>query len=61
MNGTATRTDDKFVLRLPDGLRDRLAKSAAENCRSMNSEAVFHLDRALPLRFLEDVAARQTA
>ena len=41
---------DKFIARFPDGLRDRLRSSAAENCRSMNAELIFHLDRALPLQ-----------
>lgn len=59
MVGLAARDDDKFVLRMPNGLRDRLTQSASENGRSMNSEAIFHLDRALPLRVRE--AARQTA
>lgn len=41
---------DKFIARLPEGLRDRLRESAATNFRSMNAELVFHLDRALPLQ-----------
>lgn len=40
---------ERFNVRLPDGLRERLRASAAENRRSMNAELVFHLDRALPL------------
>ncbi|KGA59279.1 Arc family DNA-binding protein [Proteus vulgaris] len=31
---------DKFVVRLPDGMRDQIAKKADENGRSMNSEIV---------------------
>lgn len=34
----ATRESDRFVLRLPDGLRDRIAEEAKKNGRSMNTE-----------------------
>ena len=37
----------KYMLRLPDGLRDRIKVSAAEARRSMNAEIVYHLERAL--------------
>lgn len=37
---------DKFMLRLPDGLRDRVRGEADRNCRSMNAEIVFQLSRA---------------
>ncbi|MBN8933487.1 MAG: Arc family DNA-binding protein, partial [Rhizobium pusense] len=36
----------KFMLRLPDGLRDRVRGEADRNCRSMNAEIVFQLSRA---------------
>lgn len=42
-----SRNADKFVVRLPDGLRDKLAKLARTNHRSMNSEIVLHLERAV--------------
>jgi plasmid stability protein len=38
---------DQFVLRLPDGMRSRLAERAKINMRSMNSEAVMILASAL--------------
>lgn len=38
---------DKFVVRLPDGMRDQIAKRADENGRSMNSEIVQILQDAL--------------
>lgn len=38
---------DKFVVRLPDGMRDRIRVNAEANRRSMNSEIVHYLDRAL--------------
>lgn len=41
---------DRFNVRMPEGLRERLRASAESNHRSMNSELIFHLDRALPLQ-----------
>lgn len=38
---------DKFMLRLPDGMRDRIKTSAEANNRSMNAEIVHALDRYL--------------
>jgi ubiquinone biosynthesis protein UbiJ len=34
---------DKFLLRLPDGMRERLATAAKKNRRSMNAEIVDRL------------------
>jgi hypothetical protein len=42
-----SRTQDQFVLRLPDGLRDRIADVAKSNNRSMNSEIVAILEERL--------------
>jgi hypothetical protein len=41
---------ERFNVRMPQGLRDRLRTSAEDNRRSMNAELIFHLDRALPLQ-----------
>lgn len=38
---------DKFVLRLPDGMRDEIAKAAKANGRSMNAEIVNRLKDSL--------------
>ena len=38
------RPDDKFMLRLPDGMRDRIAEIAKANGRSMNAEIVRRLE-----------------
>ncbi|WP_281502989.1 Arc family DNA-binding protein [Ancylobacter crimeensis] len=38
---------DKVMLRLPDGMRDRLAEAARENGRSMNAEIVSRLEKSL--------------
>lgn len=41
------RTSDKFMLRLPDGMRERVASEALKNKRSMNAEIVARLERTL--------------
>lgn len=38
-----SRTADQFVVRLPDGMRDRIAQAAKANNRSMNAEIVARL------------------
>lgn len=43
MKKTTSNTADKFVVRLPDGMRDQLAERADEDCRSMNSVFVLAL------------------
>lgn len=44
-----SRTADKFVLRLPEGLRDRINQVAESNHRSMNGEMVARIDGSLDL------------
>lgn len=46
---------DKFQLRLPEGMRERIAASARESGRSMNSEIVARLQEA----FRSDAAAER--
>ena len=43
----APQLADKYVLRLPDGMRDKLAALAKANNRSMNAEIVLILQRAI--------------
>lgn len=38
------RDHKKFVLRLPEGMRDRIASAAKENGRSMNAEIVTRIE-----------------
>ncbi|WP_058097231.1 Arc family DNA-binding protein [Paracoccus sp. MKU1] len=38
---------DRFIIRLPDGMRDRIKVLASQNERSMNAEIVFHLRKAI--------------
>jgi len=40
------RDDPKFMLRLPDGMREKIAVEAKENGRSMNAEIVARLERS---------------
>lgn len=40
---------DKFMLRMPDGMRDRIAALAKANGRSMNAEIVHHLQSAIDI------------
>lgn len=42
-----TRDSDKFMLRLPDGMRDRIAELAKKNNRSMNSEIIARLEQSI--------------
>jgi hypothetical protein len=49
------RESDKFMLRLPDGMRERIAEFARQNGRSMNAEIVARLEGS----FNEDDGARE--
>src|SRR5690349_12944383 len=37
---------ERFIVRLPDGMRDQIAKAADANGRSMNAEIVHRLQRS---------------
>jgi hypothetical protein len=39
---------DKYIVRMPDGLRDRIAQKAKARGRSMNAEIVRTLETAFP-------------
>jgi len=41
---TPAKDQDKFVLRLPDGMRERLKAEAEANKRSMNAEIIARLE-----------------
>lgn len=51
---------DKFMLRMPDGLRDRIRAHASANKRSMNSEIIYLLEFALDEVELEAHAYTET-
>jgi plasmid stability protein len=52
---------DKFMLRLPDGMRERIKAVAATNNRSMNAEIVATLQEKYPEPTVDDVKAALTA
>ncbi|MFJ2453984.1 Arc family DNA-binding protein [Pseudomonas protegens] len=47
VSATNSRTADKFVVRLPDGMRDLITQVARDNHRSMNSEIIERLEQSL--------------
>ncbi|MDX0543933.1 Arc family DNA-binding protein [Sinorhizobium medicae] len=47
MTSNTGRDSDKFMLRFPNGMRDRLKEEAAKNGRSMNAEIVHRLEASL--------------
>lgn len=47
MKNTSSRNADKFVVRLPDGMRGRINEVAQNNHRSMNSEIIQRLEQSL--------------
>lgn len=49
MESSNSKTADKFVVRLPDGLRERISEAAEKNYRSMNGEIVARIHGSLDL------------
>lgn len=41
-----SRDSDKFMLRFPDGMRERIAREASINSRSMNAEIIHRLENS---------------
>ncbi|MNB58513.1 Arc-like DNA binding domain protein [compost metagenome] len=50
----SSRTADKFVVRLPDGMRERIAEVAREHHRSMNSEIIARLEKSMASPDMEE-------
>jgi len=46
MGRIPSRGADQFMLRFPDGMRDRVKKLAEQNGRSMNSQIIYMLEYA---------------
>ncbi|WP_256368369.1 Arc family DNA-binding protein [Mangrovicoccus sp. HB161399] len=44
MTDRKAQTQDKFIIRLPDGMRERIKASAEKHNRSMNAEVIYALD-----------------
>lgn len=50
---------DKFMLRLPDGMRERIKVSADRNGRSMNAEIIAVLYQYFPDDIISEEAAKE--
>lgn len=57
-NQPKRQPEDKFVVRLPDGMRERIALQARENTRSMNSEIIHRLETTAELEAALDRALK---
>ena len=55
-NHCASRTADKFVLRMPNGMRSHIETLAGKNQRSMNGEMIIRLERSF---IATDLVAQQ--
>jgi plasmid stability protein len=42
-----SRSSDQFVIRMPDGMRDRIKTRSEANRRSMNAEVIVLLEAAM--------------
>ena len=58
---TPSRSLDKVIVRLPDGMRDRIREAAEKNNRSMNAEIVSRLDNSFMQEFWDAKAPLQLA
>ncbi|MEY4641199.1 MAG: Arc-like binding domain [Pseudomonadota bacterium] len=47
---------EKFVIRLPNGLRDQIRQLSEQNRRSMNSEIIMVLENHIRQQFMEHMA-----
>ncbi|HEY0961172.1 MAG TPA: Arc family DNA-binding protein [Pseudomonadales bacterium] len=47
---------EKFVIRLPNGLRDRIRQLSEQNRRSMNSEIIMVLESHIRQQFMQQMA-----
>jgi hypothetical protein len=48
---------EKFVIRLPNGLRDQIRSLSEQNRRSMNSEIIMVLENHIRQKFMEQMSA----
>lgn len=60
MSERTPQTQDKYVVRFPEGMRDKIAEAAKANNRSMNAEIIDRLELTLDpnrlvIRSIEDV------
>jgi len=52
---------DKIIIRVPDGLRDRIKRAADANGRSMNAELLILLDKTYPATSVIDAYIQEIA
>lgn len=59
---TPSRKLDQYIVRFPDGMRDKLKNAAKDNKRSMNAEIVERLERSFEseetISYLQDLLAK---
>lgn len=55
MTDSPPHKSDQFIVRLPDGMRDRIKRAAASNNRSMNAEVVATLEEKYPGEVLAEL------
>lgn len=58
INMQGRQQNDKFMIRLPDGVRDRLKEAAQRNRRSMNAELGLALEAWLDSRATKNPATK---
>lgn len=56
LSSSTGRDSEKFNLRLPDGMRERIAQAAKANNRSMNSEIVARLEASFSEGGIDELA-----
>lgn len=54
MSKAPSRSQDQFIVRLPEGMRDRIKAAAEANNRSMNAEIVATLEEKYPAGLAAD-------
>lgn len=57
MSNKVGRGSDQFVVRLPDGMREKISADAKANGRSMNAEIVARISNSAPEKTLRDEVA----
>lgn len=53
MSDTPTRDQNKFIVRMPEGMRERLRREAEISGRSMNTEIIVRLEQSLDGAFVD--------
>jgi hypothetical protein len=56
-----SRSLDKIIIRLPDGLKERIRRVAEKNDRSVNAELLVLLERAYPPEAIIDECVQEIA